>query len=127
MPKTGLKVIVNALFGSVTVILQLLIVILFALLLFTLFAIQFYAGALRNKCLQDPPRVMTYFQRAMYLRNSGEPQQLTIKELTSITAGIALGIKQGLCRIQIIGTMMALHMRCVVTTVELGEHDVMNK
>jgi uncharacterized protein YneF (UPF0154 family) len=127
MPKTGLKVIVNALFGSVTVILQLLIVILFALVLFTLFAIQFYAGALRNKCLQDPPRVMTYFQRAMYLRNSGEPQQLTINELISIIVGIALANKQWLCLIQIIGIMMARHMRCVVTTVVPGEHDVMNK
>jgi hypothetical protein len=68
---TGLRVIVNALLSSFTVILQLLIVILFTLTLFSLFAIQFYSGSLRHKCLLNPPHAMTHYQFAMYLRNSG--------------------------------------------------------
>jgi hypothetical protein len=67
---TGLKLIVNALLGSMPIILQLLVVILYAIVLFSLFAVQFYAGALRQKCLRDPHTSLTPYQYAMYCRDT---------------------------------------------------------
>ena len=51
----GLKTIISALLKAVRMLAEVILLTLFCMMVFALFAIQVYAGVLRHKCVRDLP------------------------------------------------------------------------
>ncbi|XP_066274287.1 sodium channel protein type 4 subunit alpha-like isoform X2 [Branchiostoma lanceolatum] len=68
----GLKTIVNALLKSMKMLGEVMLLIVFCLTVFALFALQVYLGVLRHKCVQNLPENMnvTDIQYAEHIQNS---------------------------------------------------------
>ena len=49
----GLRTIISALFNSFRMLLDVIILMLFCMSVFSLFALQIYMGVLRNKCVKN--------------------------------------------------------------------------
>ena len=75
----GLKTIISALLRAMRMLAEVMLLTLFCMMMFALFALQVYLGALRQKCVKDMPSnvTITDFTYALHIREEGESYIVT--------------------------------------------------
>ena len=68
----GLKTIIGALLKSLRMLTDVILLTLFCMMIFALFAIQVYIGVLRQKCVRDPVETMSDSEYLEYVKDPGE-------------------------------------------------------
>ena len=68
---TGLKTIISALLKSMRMLAEVILLTLFCMMVFALFALQVYVGVLRQKCVSDIPAgtVLNDLEWMEYVKN----------------------------------------------------------
>ena len=69
----GLKTIISALLKSMRMLAEVIMLTLFCMMVFALFALQVYIGILRQKCVRslDPNTVISHAEYQDYIKDSG--------------------------------------------------------
>ncbi|KAI0225116.1 Sodium channel protein 1 brain [Lamellibrachia satsuma] len=65
----GLKTIIGALLKSLRMLTDVILLTLFCMMIFALFAIQVYIGVLRQKCVRDPVETMSDSEYLEYVKD----------------------------------------------------------
>lgn len=80
-PSLGLKTIVNAVLRAFKMLIEVIMLTMFCLMVFALFALQVYMGTLRQKCVADPGVVSVANYHEYYntfIKDSSEYDSMSI-------------------------------------------------
>ena len=74
----GLKTIIQALLKSLKVLFEVIVLTFFCMMVFSMFALQVYAGVLRQKCVADiPPEVLNDYDYTMWVKNESKSHAMS--------------------------------------------------